>query len=56
MSLEDRYNKLEARLQARTKPNGDPRRGYEQNVAVIRAELEIISQRIQFAREQQSGE
>jgi len=56
MSLVDRFNKLEARLRARTKPNGDPRPGYEQNVAVIRAELEMMSRRIEYVKEQQSGE
>jgi hypothetical protein len=56
MSLEDRHDKLVKRLRARTKANGDPRPGFEQNVASIRAELEMISHRIEYVKEIQSGE
>lgn len=54
MSLEDRFNRLEQRLKSRTRPNGDPRPGYEQNVAMIRAELDMITKRIEIAREIES--
>jgi hypothetical protein len=40
-----RVETLTAKLRARTKPDGSPKTGYEQNVAVIRAELEQISER-----------
>lgn len=53
MTLEKRFSKLEARLKARTKHNGDARPGYEQNVAVIRAEMAQITERIQYVKDQQ---
>lgn len=40
-----RVDVLMAKLKARTKPDGTPKTGFEQNVAVIRAELEQISER-----------
>lgn len=45
MSWEAREAKLTARLKSRTDRDGKPRKGYEQNVAVIRAELEILRER-----------
>lgn len=48
--LERKMNDLQRKMSARTKPDGKPRPGYEQNVAQIRAEMEIISGRIQIAR------
>ena len=40
---ERRVDKLAARLKARTKRDGTPLPGYEQNVAAIKAELAQIS-------------
>lgn len=54
-ALEDKAARLERRLKARTKPNGEPKSGYEQNVAHIRAEMELISSRIEFAKAQMEG-
>lgn len=56
MSLDERFKKLEGRLRARTRPNGEPLKGYEQNVAVIRAEMDMINARIEKTREHESGE
>jgi predicted Zn-dependent protease len=42
---ERRIEKLRQRLKARTKHDGTPRPGFEQNVATIRAELEAMSER-----------
>lgn len=50
-ALETKMNELERRMKARCKPDGSARPGYEQNVARIRAEMEIISGRIEFARQ-----
>lgn len=47
--LEHKMNRLQSKLKGRTKPNGDPKPGYEQNVAQIRAEMQIISSRIELA-------
>lgn len=44
---------IERKLKARTRPDGTPRPGFEQNVAVLRAELEMISEKIQAAKENQ---
>lgn len=43
---ERRVQRLEERLKARTKADGKPRPGYEQNVAAIRAELDLLNERI----------
>lgn len=43
---ERRIEKLAARLKARTRHDGTPLPGFEQNVASIRAELEQISERV----------
>jgi hypothetical protein len=40
--VERRIDKLQQKLKARTKHDGSPRPGYEQNVAAIRAEIETI--------------
>lgn len=42
---ERRIQKLQERLKARTKHDGTPRPGFEQNVAAIRSELEMMSER-----------
>lgn len=42
--LADRAQRLTSKLKARTKSDGSAKTGYEQNVAVIRAELEQISE------------
>lgn len=42
---ERRMDKLASRLKARTRHDGTPLPGFEQNVATIRAELEQISER-----------
>lgn len=41
--VSQRIDKLEQRLKARTKRDGKPLPGYEQNVAAIRAELEQLA-------------
>lgn len=43
--FERRMDILAQRLKARTKHDGTPRPGFEQNVAQIRAEMEQLSQR-----------
>lgn len=53
--LEGKMQRLERRLKARTKRDGKPQPGFEQNVAHIRAEMEIISGRIEFAKAQMEG-
>lgn len=50
-----RIDKLEARLKARTKRDGKPLPGYEQNVAAIRAELEQLSLNIEVAEGNDDG-
>lgn len=45
-STERRIDKLAQRLKARTQRDGTPLRGYEQNVAAIKAELAQLSVRI----------
>lgn len=44
---ERRMEKLAARLKARTQRDGTPLKGYEQNVAAIKAELAQLSVRIE---------
>lgn len=39
---ERRIDKLQRLLKARTKADGTPRPGYEQNVATIQAEIETL--------------
>jgi hypothetical protein len=51
-ALEDKMNKLQAALKARTKSDGVPKNGYERNVAHIRAEMELLSSRIEYAQAQ----
>lgn len=50
---ESRKEMLLARLKARTKHDGSPKPGYAENVAAIRAELNLIEERIaaRMARE-----
>lgn len=43
---ERRVEKLQSRLKGRTRHDGTPLPGFEQNVASIRAELEEISERV----------
>lgn len=43
---ERRMDKLASRLKARTRQDGTPLPGFEQNVASIRAEMEQISERV----------
>lgn len=50
--LEEKANRLQAKLKARTHRDGTPRRNHEQSVAMLRAELEIIDGRIKYAAEQ----
>jgi hypothetical protein len=44
--LTNRVERLTRRLKARTRANGDPKPGYEQNCAVIRAELDMITKSV----------
>lgn len=48
--LEDKFNRLQKKLNSRTGRDGKPRPGYEQNVAQIKAEMQIISGRIEAAQ------
>lgn len=41
---ERRFEKLAERLKARTKSDGSPRPGFEQNVTQLRAEMEQLSE------------
>ena len=41
--ISDRIDSLERRLRARTKSDGKPLPGYAENVAAIRAELELLT-------------
>lgn len=54
--LEEKFKRLEAKLLARTKPNGEARPGYEQNVAQIRAEMVMVSERVAYLKEMNDGE
>lgn len=54
--LQRRFERLEQRLKARTKHDGSPRRGFEQNCTVIRAEMEMISEKIAEAEDKKYGE
>jgi hypothetical protein len=47
---ERRVEILARRVRARTKHDGTPLPGFEQNVASLRAEMEIINERIEFNR------
>jgi hypothetical protein len=56
---ERRMEKLQQRLKARTRHDGKARPGFEQNVATIRAEMEMLSTRaamIADSEETDSGE
>lgn len=49
-ALERKMDDLQKKMRARCKSDGTPRPGYEQNVARIKAEMELISGRIEIAR------
>jgi hypothetical protein len=44
-----RLERLEQKLRSRTRRDGTPMQGFEQNVAAIRAELEQINERAAVA-------
>lgn len=48
--LEQKMNQLQRKLKARTRRDGAASPGFEQNVAAIRAEMELLSGRIEYAR------
>lgn len=45
---------LQKKLKARTRPDGTARPGFEQNVAVLRAELSIVNDFINAAKENEA--
>lgn len=47
---ERRFEILKQRLQARTQRDGEPLPGFKQNVAAIRAELAIMQEQIEGAK------
>lgn len=49
-ALETKMQKLEKALKARSRPDGSAKPGYERNVAQIRAEMSIMSSRIELAQ------
>lgn len=51
--VRDRYNRLLAKLAARTKPDGTPKRNFAQNVAAIKAELEILEEKLRGSTEEE---
>lgn len=53
--IQERQQRLMDRLKSRTHRDGSPRNGYEQNVATIRAELEIIQERLDSIKDEQLG-
>lgn len=53
--LQARQARLVDKLKARTQRDGTPRAGYEQNVATIRAELDIIQERLNSVKEEDVG-
>jgi hypothetical protein len=42
---------LQKKLKARTRPDGSARPGFEQNVAVLRAEMAIVNDMIESSKE-----
>lgn len=52
--LQEKMKRLEERLKARTR-GGEARPGYEKNVAMIRAEMALLSSRIELVQEQCNG-
>lgn len=52
---ERRMELLQRRLRARTRADGSPQHGYEQNVAAIKAEMELISVRAAVAKDIEDG-
>ncbi len=53
---ERRMDMLAKRIKGRTRHDGSPMPGFEQNVASLRAEMELISERLARVAELMNGE